>query len=88
MFEGEVVEEGNADATDDNNGDDFDKMEHLVDDVLGDDKDEDEDDYDAVADDNINSEDDGSDKVDSNNKEEEFFPVFKEEEGATVTTME
>ncbi len=79
-FEGEKVEEGNVDDTDDDNGDDFDKMEHLVNNVLGGNKDEDKDDNDAVADDDINSEDDVSDEVDSDNEEEEFFPVIEEVE--------
>ena len=87
-FEGEVVEEGNADDTDDNNGNDYNDMEDIVDDVLGNDKDEDDDNYDAVADNDMNSEDGNGGKLDSNNKEEEFFPMFKEEEGVTVTTTE
>ena len=87
-FEGEIVEEGNADKADDNNGDDYDEMEDLVDKVLCDDDDEDDDDYDAVADDDINSEDCGSGTVDSDNDEEEFFPVFEEEEGVTVRMTE
>ena len=82
------MEEGNADDTDDDYGNDFDEMEHLVNDVLGKDDDNDNDDYDALADDDINSEDDGSGKVDSDNEEEEFFPVFEEEEGVTVTMTE
>ena len=82
------MEEGNADDTDDDEGNDYDEMDHLVDNVLGNDDDEDDDDYDTVTDDNINSKDNGSGKVNSNNEEEEFFPVFKEEEGVTVATME
>ena len=58
-FEGEVVEEGNADDTDDNNDDDYDEMENLVGNVLGDNDNEEDEDYDTVADNNINSEDKG-----------------------------
>ena len=83
-FDGEVVEESNGEDTNDDDSNDYDEMENLVNNVLG----NDEDDYGAVADEDINSEDDGSGKVDINNEEEEFFPVFKEEEGATVTTTE
>ena len=88
------MEEGNADDTDDNKNDDYDEIENLVDDVLGNDEDDNDDndddnyDYDAVADDDINSKDDGSGEQDSNDGEEEFFPVFKEEEGTTVTTTD
>ena len=38
--------------------------------------------------DDINSKDGDGGELDSDNKEEEFFPVFEEEEGATVTMME
>ncbi len=82
------MQEGNAVDTDADNGDDFNEMENLFNGVLGNDNDEDDDDYNAIADNDINSKDDGSGEVDINNKEEEFFPLFKEEEGATVTTTE
>jgi hypothetical protein len=41
-----------------------------------------------INDNDINSEDGGGGKVDSNNKEEELFPLFKEEEGMTGTMTE
>ena len=63
-------------------------MENLIDNVLGDNDNKDNDNYDAVAEDNINSKDDGTGEVDSDNEEEEFFPVFEEEEGATETMTE
>ena len=87
-FEGEVVEEGNADDTDDNDGGDYEDMEDIIDNVLGIDDDEADDGYDAVADNDINSKNSDGGNVDSDNEEEEFFPVFEEEEGATVTTKE
>ena len=63
-------------------------MENLIDNVLGDNDNKDNDNYDAVAEDNINSKDDGTGEVDSDNEEEEFFPVFEEEEGATEMMTE
>ena len=41
-----------------------------------------------INDNDINSEDGGGGKVDSNNKEEELFPLFEEEEGMTGTMTE
>ena len=69
-FEGETVEEGNAENTDDDEGNDYNEMEDLVDDVLGNDNNEDDDDYNTVAEDDINSKDGSSGKVDSNSNEE------------------
>ena len=79
------MEEGNVDNTDDDDGDDYDKMENLGDNVLGNGNDKDDGNYDAVADNAINRKENPSGKVDSDNKEEEFF---EEEEGVTVTTTE